>query len=83
MAIEIHRPELEALILERMQSGAFQTIEDALLEALKTSPSPSHAGQPRKSRTGADLIRAFQSSPYRELEIESERYRLPVRDIAF
>ena len=27
MTIEIHRPELEALIRERMKAGAFQTVE--------------------------------------------------------
>jgi hypothetical protein len=30
-----------------------------------------------KKRTGADLIAALQSSPYREIEIEPERYRPP------
>jgi hypothetical protein len=35
-----------------------------------------------EKRTGADLIAAIQRSPYRDLEIEPERYRLPVRDVA-
>jgi Xaa-Pro aminopeptidase len=34
---------------------------------------------PRENRTGADLIAALQASPYREIDIEPERYRLPVR----
>jgi hypothetical protein len=34
-----------------------------------------------KKRRGADLIAAIQRSPYRELEIEPERYRMPVRDV--
>ena len=29
-----------------------------------------------KQRTGADLIEALQSSPYRDTEIEPERYRV-------
>jgi hypothetical protein len=33
-------------------------------------------------RTGADLIAAIQRSPYRDLEIEPERYRLPVRGVS-
>jgi len=37
MTIEIHRPELEALIRERMKTGEFLTIEDALMQALKSS----------------------------------------------
>ena len=28
MTIEIHRPELEALIRERMDSGSYQNVED-------------------------------------------------------
>jgi len=35
MTIEIHTPELEALIMQRMESGGFQTIEEVLLQALK------------------------------------------------
>jgi len=34
MTIEIHKPELEALIIERLRSGAFETIEDVLMQAL-------------------------------------------------
>jgi len=32
MTIEIHKPELEALIQERMKSGAFQSVEDVLMQ---------------------------------------------------
>ena len=84
MTIEIHKPELEALIIERMKIGGFHNVEDVLMDALGTSPvtdaKPSTAA---KSRTGADLIAAMQSSPYREIEIEPARYRMPVRDVTF
>jgi hypothetical protein len=40
MTIEIHRPELAALITERMRNGGFQTIEDTLMQALETAPIP-------------------------------------------
>jgi hypothetical protein len=36
-----------------------------------------------KNRTGADLIAAMQASPYREIEIEPARHRMPVRDVTF
>jgi len=84
MTIEIHSPELEALIRERMKRGGFHNVEDALIQALETSPVGD--GKPAaapKNRTGADLIAAMQSSPYREIEIEPARYRMPVRDAAF
>jgi len=35
-----------------------------------------------EARTGADLIAALRASPYREIDIEPARYRLPVRDVA-
>jgi hypothetical protein len=85
MTIEIHRPELEALIVERMKRGGFQNVEDALLQALKTSPPVEEpSGTSRDRRTGADLIAALQASPCRELDIEPPRVRLTtVRDVVF
>ena len=88
MTIEIQGPELEALILERMQLGAFPTIEDALLQALKSAPLPSGQGSAGSNGapgrpTGADLVAAMQASPYKDLALEPTRDRLPVRDVAF
>jgi hypothetical protein len=49
MSVEIHQPEIEALIEQRMASGGFHTVEDVLLFALKTAPvSP-------ESKTEEDL----------------------------
>ena len=108
MTIEIHRPELEAMIMKRMKAGAFQNVEDFLMQALETAHVPetraftpegdssaftpegdSRAFTPEgdsrpaiaKKLTSADLIAAIQRSPYRELEIEPERYRMPVRNV--
>jgi hypothetical protein len=87
MTIEIQRPELEALILERMQLGAFPTVEDALLQALKSAPLPSGQGAAASNGTpgptGADLVAAMQASPYKEIVLEPSRDRMPVRDVAF
>jgi hypothetical protein len=51
MTIEIHRPEIEALIQQRLQSGAFLDVEEVLLHALTTSepPSPVPGGMRNKS----------------------------------
>jgi len=38
MTIEITKPEVEALITQRLQSGVFQDAEDVILQALKSSP---------------------------------------------
>jgi Arc/MetJ-type ribon-helix-helix transcriptional regulator len=62
MTIEITRPEVEALIRERIQSGDFADAEDVIWHALR-SLSPEHP-------TGADLVAAKQASPYREIDIE-------------
>jgi len=35
MPIEINRPEIEALIQQRLHSGAFESVEDVLLDALE------------------------------------------------
>jgi hypothetical protein len=86
MTIEIQRPELEALILERMQLGAFPTVEDALLQALKSAPLPGQgaaASNGTPGPTGADLVAAMQASPYKEIVLEPSRDRMPVRDVAF
>ncbi|MGA2652220.1 MAG: hypothetical protein ABSF28_16930 [Terracidiphilus sp.] len=86
MMIEIQKPELEALILDRMQKGGFASIEDALMQALEASPMVAeHPVKSRDQRTGADLIAALQASPYRELDIEPSRFRLsmPARDVTF
>ena len=82
MTIEIHGPELEVLIKQRMKSGGFLNIEDVLLQALKTAELVEDlTGRTPDRRTGADLIAAMQASPYREIEIEPARYRLPIPDI--
>jgi hypothetical protein len=38
MTIEIHKPELEALIRRRMESGEFQNVDDLLIHALNSPP---------------------------------------------
>lgn len=65
MNIEITRPELQALIQQRLQSGCFTDAEDVLLHALRAS-APA---------TGADLVAVMQSSPHRDVEIEPARDR--------
>jgi hypothetical protein len=65
MTIQIRKPELEALIMERLKSGGFENIEDVLLQALQSALIPME----RETRTGADLIAAMQESPYKEIDL--------------
>jgi hypothetical protein len=82
LTIEIERPELEALLSQWMRTGVFQSVEDALSQALKSSPPPENA-KVKPSATGADLVAAMQASPFKEICLDSSGIRMPVRDVAF
>ena len=41
MTIQITRPEVEALINQRLRSGVFKDAEDVILQALQSSPTPA------------------------------------------
>jgi hypothetical protein len=74
MTIQITRPEVEALIQQRMISRAFASPEEVILDALRASEPGL--------RTGADLVAAMQASPYKEIDLEPARGPMPVRDVS-
>lgn len=43
MNIEITRPEVEALIQQRLQTGGYATAEDVIFDALRSSAQPPAA----------------------------------------
>ena len=54
MTIEVKEPELEALIAERLKSGAFQDVEAMLLDALRVvSQKRCVDVRPKRSRAEA------------------------------
>jgi Arc/MetJ-type ribon-helix-helix transcriptional regulator len=55
MTIEIHEPELEALIQQRMASGAFRSVEDVLKAALQ----PAAEDQPPRDQPKESLDQMF------------------------
>ena len=76
MTIEIHRPELEALIRERMKSGAFQNVEDVLMQALQSSVLTTETpATPKRRRPESrkSLAQLFAESPFKGLDIDFER----------
>ena len=82
MTIEIQQPELEAMIEAWMRSGSFASVEDALMQALKTAQIPT--GSPSRDEaelTGSALVAAFQASPHKEIDLEPERFPMPVRAV--
>lgn len=82
--IEIHQPELEALIQQRLASGSFEDVEQVLLHALKSSAMPNVPVMRTATGTGLDLLAAMQAMPHRdEIDIEPPRPYMPVRDVVF
>jgi len=76
MSVEIHQPEIEALIQQRMASGAFQDVEEVLLHALKSAPFPTHGKQPKKN-----FAQFLMDSPLPGSGLELQRirdYPLPI-----
>ena len=73
MKIEIRKPELEALIRERMESGVFQDVEDVLIDALKSAPvrKQTTSQRPRKKNFAEFLL----ESPLRGSGLKLERHR--------
>jgi hypothetical protein len=61
MNIEVRQARLEALIQQRMASGRFESIEDALVRALEAAPLPLESTQAKPGLTGAVLVEAFAS----------------------
>jgi len=91
MNIEIHKPELEALIHQQMQKGAFRSIEDVLLHALtlaSASPSsdnhsPADLSRPLPYTGRKSLAQLFAESPFKGLDLEFPRDKNPLRPVDF
>lgn len=66
MTIELTKPEVEALINQRLQSGVFKDAEDVVLQALQSSPPPLPEAPHVK-----DIEELF--APLRGLNIEFSR----------
>lgn len=73
MTIEIHKPELETLIRERMASGGFENVEDVLMEALKPSPAGEQSASARKPKKSFGQF--LLESPLRDSGLKLERRR--------
>ena len=77
MSVTIHQPEIEALIQQRLDTGAFQDVEDVLLHALKSAPIPAIDKQSQQNF--ADFLLA---SPLRGSGLELEGtgdFQLPIK----
>jgi hypothetical protein len=75
MTVIIRLSDEEATALEEKAAAEGLTVEQWIQKLAGSKPLG-------ETRTGADLIAALQSSPYRDIDIEPERYRLPVRGVS-
>ena len=75
MTLTIRLSDEQAAALRAKAAAAGLSVEQWIQKLAEEQPGP------RNNRTGADLIAALQASPYRDIDIEPQRYRLPVRDV--
>ncbi len=79
MTIEIKEPELEKLIQQQLESGAFQNIEEILWQGLKASEAQMQ--QFASASKAKNLVELFAHSPFAGLDIDFERDRYTGREI--
>jgi Arc/MetJ-type ribon-helix-helix transcriptional regulator len=59
MTIEITRPEVEAMIKERLASGEFKDAEDVVQRALESSPAPRRRYTPEERAAAIQRLSTF------------------------
>ena len=59
MTIQINRPEIEALIQERLHSGVFESVEDVLIDALEMQGEREAWLQENKEAINAKIERGL------------------------
>jgi hypothetical protein len=71
MTIQITKPEVEALINQRLQTGSFKDAEDVVFHALQSSP-PTAAATPQPDAPPAkNIVELF--APLRGLNLDFGR----------
>jgi len=84
MTIEINRPELEALIQKRLQSGSFDSVEEVILRALEVQDEQEAWVQEEKGGIDAKIERAIAQLDRGEgLSGDQLRARLDARKAEF
>jgi hypothetical protein len=73
MTIPITKPEVEALINQRLRSGEFRDAEDVVWQALLSSPTEASPTPSRDAQPAKDMVELF--APLRGLDIDFERDR--------
>ena len=71
MTIEVHNPELEALIRRHLTDRGGRDVEDILIEALRSAPLHS----PETKAASRNLADILSASPFAGSELDLERIR--------
>jgi hypothetical protein len=80
MTIQITKPEVEALINQRLQTGGFKDAEDVVWQALQSSPSKTTI--PSSDAAAAkDMVELFAPLRGLNIDFESDRSKDTGRDI--
>jgi len=60
MTIEIHNPELESLLNQRLKTGHFANLEEMLLDTFRTSPVATDVDLGARAMDAAERIRQLR-----------------------
>jgi hypothetical protein len=71
MTILITKPEVEALINQRLQTGGFKDAEDVVFQALQSSPTTAAARPHPDAPPEKDIVELF--APLRGLNLDFGR----------
>ena len=80
MTIQITKPEVEALINQRLRSGGFRDAEDVVWQALQSSP-PEAATPPKNVQPAKNMVELFAPLRGLNIDFESDRSKDTGRDI--
>jgi hypothetical protein len=81
MTIQITKPEVEALINQRLRSGGFKDAEDVVWQALQSSPPDAAATPSKIVQPAKDMVELFAPLRGLNIDFESDRSKDTGRDI--
>ena len=81
MTIQITKPEVEALINQRLQTGGFKDAEDVVWQALQSLPPRAAATPPSDAPVAKDMVELFAPLRGLNIDFEADRSRDTGRDI--
>jgi hypothetical protein len=81
MTIQITKPEVEALINQRLQSGGFTDAEDVVFQALLSSSTKPAASAETEPALAKDMVELFAPLRGLNLDFEADRKKDTGRDI--